>query len=77
MESNENDSFGCDSRIEPTQLFQNTMIPQNNNPISIIKNGIVKSYHIEENLKDKNQNISSSLGEMRLPQIDEYQSTIW
>jgi hypothetical protein len=64
------------SKIEPTQLFQHTMIPQNNNPISIIKNGIAKSYHIEENLKDKNENITTSLGEMRLPQIEEYQSTI-
>jgi len=71
-----NDSFGSMSKIEPNQLFLHTMIPQNNNPISIIKNGIAKSYHIEENLKDKNENITTSLGEMRLPKIEEYQSTI-
>lgn len=61
------------SKIEPTTLFQHTMIPQNN-PIAIIKNGIAKSYHIEENIKDKNENLNQNLGENKLPQIEEYQS---
>ena len=51
------------------------MIPQNN-PISMIKSGIAKSVNIVDNLKDKNENITSTVGEIKLPQIEEYQSII-
>ena len=60
-------------KLNEGNLFLNTMVPQNN-PISMIKNGIEKSYNIEEILKDKNKNISQSLGETYLPQLDDYQS---
>lgn len=60
---------------ENLQIFVNTMIPQNN-PISMIKSGIAKSVNIVDNLKDKNENITSTVGEIKLPQIEEYQSII-
>ena len=62
------------TKKESGTLFENTMIQ--NNPISVIKNGIAKSFNIEDILKDKNENISNSLGEIKLPKVEEYQSKI-
>lgn len=66
-------SFNSVPLKDSTLLFENTAVPQNN-PISVIKNGIAKSFNIEDHLKDKNQNISNGLGEVKLPQIEDYQS---
>ena len=42
----------------------------------MIKSGIAKSFNIEDNLKDKKDNIMSTVGEIKLPQIEEYQSNL-
>jgi hypothetical protein len=73
LKNNDSSIISNNQRKDTAQLFENTMIPQNN-PISIIKNGITKSFNIEDHLKDKNENISNSLGEIKLPKIEEYQS---
>ena len=70
---NENESFVTYPKLGKTELFEHTMIPVNN-PISMIKSGIKRSFNLEDNLKDKNENINHQLGDIRLPQIDEYQS---
>ena len=76
LELKGNESFESTGKKDVgSLLFENTMIPQNN-PITMIKNGIAKSFNIESNLKDKNENISNSLGEIKLPQIEDYQSKL-
>jgi len=73
IEDNNND-ISIALKKSGSNLFENTSIPHN--PISMIKSGIAKSLNLEGNLKDKNINITQSLGEVKLPKIEEYQKLI-